>query len=68
LKDYLDLTFKIKDLGFVNYFLGLEVLQSNQGLILTQRKLTLELVKEFNCDNCTEVITPLDFTLKLRYD
>ena len=35
LKLYLDATFKIKDLGFVSYFLGLEVLQSSQGLVLT---------------------------------
>jgi len=36
LKAYLDSAFKVKDLGFVNYFLGLEVLSSSKGLILTQ--------------------------------
>ena len=68
LKEYLDLAFKIKDLGFVSYFLGIEVLQSTQGLILTQRKFTLELLKEFKCDNSPKVITPLDTTSKLRHD
>jgi len=58
LKTYLDATFKIKDLGFVNYFLGLEVLQSQQGLILTQRKFISELLKEYNCDEYIGVTHP----------
>jgi len=66
LKEFLDATFKIKDLGFVNYFLGLEVLQSPQGLILTQRKFTMELIKEFGCLNATGVVTPLDCNVKLQ--
>ena len=68
LKAYLDTAFKIKDLGFVNYFLGLEVLRSPQGLILTQRTSTLELLKEFDCGNYSGVITPLDYNFKLRAD
>ena len=46
----------------------MEVLNSTQGLILTQRKFTLELLKEFNCDNCVGVSTRLDVTSKLRHD
>ena len=34
LKAYLDITFKIKDLGFANYFVGLEILKAKCGLIL----------------------------------
>jgi len=68
LEAYLDTTFKIKDLGFVNYFLGLEVLSSSQGLILTQRKFTLELLKEFHCDEVSAGITPLDCNFRLRAD
>jgi len=54
LKLHLDTTFKIKDLGFISYFLGLEVLQSSQGLVLTQRKFTMELLKEFVVLNVLE--------------
>jgi len=35
LKAYLDDTFKIKDLGPIHYFLGIEVLHTTGGLILT---------------------------------
>ena len=68
LKVFLDTTFKIKDLGFVNYFLGLEVLQSSKGLILTQRKFTMELLKEFDCADYTGVVTPFDCNVKLQVD
>jgi len=68
LKQYLDATFKIKDLGFLNYFLGLEVLQSSQGLILTQQKFTMELLKEFDCLHASGVVTPLDCNVKLKAD
>jgi len=68
LKFHLDVAFKIKDLGIVNYFLGLEVLQSSQGLILTHRKFTMELLKEFDYADCSVVTTPLDYNFKLKHD
>jgi len=68
LKFHLDAIFKIKDLGFASYFLGLEVLHSSQGLILTQRKFTMTLLQEFGCADTSGVITPLDCSHKLHHD
>ena len=65
LKQHLDKVFKIKDLGLVHYFLGIEVLHVDQGLLLTQRKFARELLQEFDCLDCTPVSCPLDITCKL---
>ena len=36
----------IKDLGYLKYFLEIEVTFSNKGLSISQRKYTLDLLKE----------------------
>ncbi|KAL0285773.1 UNVERIFIED_CONTAM: Retrovirus-related Pol polyprotein from transposon RE2 [Sesamum calycinum] len=46
LKIYLDNCFHIKDLGPLKYFLGLEVARSPDGIILSQRKYTLDSLQE----------------------
>ncbi|XP_071901935.1 retrovirus-related Pol polyprotein from transposon RE1 isoform X4 [Coffea arabica] len=46
LRSYLAKEFEIKDLGTLKYFLGIEVSRSKQGLFLSQRKYTLELLAE----------------------
>lgn len=38
LKGILNQNFKIKDLGKLKYFLGLEILRSKDGIFLNQRK------------------------------
>ena len=68
LKSFLDVTFKIKDLGQVHFFLGIEILHSDQGLLLTQRKITLELLQEFDCLQTNSVVCPIDYIIKLKPD
>ena len=68
LKTYLDLNFKIKDLGTARYFLGMEILPITGGLVLTQRKFAKELLVEFGDREATSVVCPLDYTHKLAAD
>ena len=44
LKDFLSRQFEIKDLGHLNYFLGVEITHSTDGLYITQAKYASELL------------------------
>ncbi|XP_019225857.1 PREDICTED: uncharacterized protein LOC109207405 [Nicotiana attenuata] len=66
LKLLLDHQFKIKDLGLLHYFLGLEVLPEPGGVIVCQRKFALDLLTEFNYLDCTPVASPMDVTMKFK--
>ncbi|XP_028805888.1 uncharacterized protein LOC114760767 [Neltuma alba] len=46
LKSFLNSHFQMKDLGSLTYFLGIEVMRSKKGILLTQRKYVLDLLKE----------------------
>ncbi|XP_020527251.1 uncharacterized protein LOC110007851 [Amborella trichopoda] len=46
LKSYLDTKFHIKDLGWLKYFLGIEVPCSAKGIFLSQGKYILDILKE----------------------
>ena len=64
-KKHLDNTFSIKDLGRLNYFLGIEVSYTSDGLVLHQHKYTKGLLSESKINKFKRVVTPLPLHLKL---
>nr|XP_016452231.1 PREDICTED: uncharacterized mitochondrial protein AtMg00810-like [Nicotiana tabacum] len=66
LKAFLHEQFKIKDLGQLHYFLGLEVMYKDDGAIISQRKFVLDLLKEYNFLDHSSCSSPLDPTIKLK--
>lgn len=59
-KAFLHDQFKIKDLGNLNYFLGIEVLHIEYGVLLHQKKFVHDILKEFHSFNCSSVVYPLE--------
>lgn len=45
-KQYLEKEFSFKDLGPLKYFIGIEVARTSKGIVLSQRKYTLDILKE----------------------
>jgi hypothetical protein len=66
IKDTLDKSFKIKDLGQLKYFLGIEVAHSKLGISLCQRKYCLDLHSDSGCIGSKHVSTPSDPAIKLH--
>lgn len=62
---FLDSTFKIKDLGTLHYLLGLEFQKISDGIVVSQRKFTLDHSQEFDCLQAPSVVSPLDLFVKL---
>ena len=66
IKSLLKEKFDIKDLGFLKYFLGIEVAYSKQGLFISQRKYVLDLLEETGKLGCKPANTPIDSKCKLN--
>ncbi|XP_019251084.1 PREDICTED: uncharacterized protein LOC109230001 [Nicotiana attenuata] len=66
LKDFLNEQFRIKDLGQLHYFLRLEVMYKDVGVIISQRKFVLDMLKEYNFLDYKPCSSPLDPTIKLK--
>ncbi|XP_024164713.1 uncharacterized mitochondrial protein AtMg00810-like [Rosa chinensis] len=65
LKQFLHRNFRIKDLGDLKYFLGIEVSASKNGIFISQRKYALEIIKDAGLMGAAPVDTPMERGLKL---
>ena len=54
-KDEMEKIFEMTDLGVMKYFLGMEVLQSSDGIFICQQKYISDILSRFkmqDCKNC----------------
>ena len=67
-KKYLGDRFRMKDLGKLKYFLGIEIARSKEGFVLTQRKYALDIVKETGLLGSKPADTPMEQNHQLASD
>jgi histone deacetylase 1/2 len=51
--------FKLRDLGVIHYFLGIEIQSTNMGLMLRQHKYILDILTRAGMTSCKPVDTPV---------
>ena len=60
--------FEMKDLGMMHYFLGLEMWQRTDEILLSPGKYTIEILKKFGITNYKPMATPMVMNLKKLSD
>ena len=55
----------MSDLGHLHYFLGLQVLQTKEGIFLSQSKYACELICHFHMEDCKPAPSPFQYGVKL---
>ena len=57
--------FAMTDLGKMKFFLGVEVVQNDKGIFLSQKKYVLEILERFGLENANSVRNPMVPGIKL---
>ena len=65
-KSQLATSIEMKDLGDLHYFLGIEVIRTPEGILISQRHNALSMLFQFGMANCKPISTPLGRNMKLR--
>ncbi len=65
LKDFLSRNFGMKNLGHLSYFLGLEIISSDDDFYLTQAKYTFDLLSRAGLTDHKIVDTPIELNAHL---
>jgi len=60
--------FEMTDLGYIRYFLGVEVTQTSSGIFICQKKYANEVLERFRLQNCSPVKNPIVPGCKLTKD
>ena len=66
IKRQLAAEFEMKDLGNLRHFLGMKIARNETGISISQRKCTLDLLKETGMLGSKPVDTPMDPNIKLK--
>ena len=67
-KQQLQASFQMKDLGLLHYFLGLEVHSTSKGIFLHQHKYATDLIAMADLQSANPVDTPLEVNVKYHRD
>ena len=67
-KSLLSGKFEMKDLHEIHYFLGIEVIRTPVGILISQRHYVLNLLYKLGLTECKRMSTPLDRNLKIDAD
>ena len=67
-KDFLHTKFKLKDLGHLKFFLGLEITRSVASIVVCQRNYTLHLLEEFGFLASKPHSTPMNLRVAFQKD
>ena len=60
--------FEMIDLGLLHYFFGIEVKQTDEGIVFSQQKYAKDLLKKFKMESVVLCSTPMEANLKLSKD
>ena len=52
--------FEMMDIGFMTYYLGIEIKQEEYGIFVNQEKFIKEILKNFKMKDCAKVNTPIE--------
>ena len=64
-KSSLTQNFEMPDLGHLHYFIGLQVLQTKEGIFLSQSKYAYDLLPCFHMEDCKPSPSPFQYGVKL---